>query len=509
MMKKNAVRFTAMSMTAAMALTTAGCSAKVDAASLAGKVIDANKDVTSLTYQATIDVEGSLDFTDYDTSSNFSVSVDSDNDMTIDPMMVHSTSTVSGSMGGETNSSDTESYMEAGDNEVTVYTESDGTWTKTSVDLDEDTMAKMTDFSYNEVLQNINDGSLEATLQDDTETYNDAKCYVLSTSADGSMLSNAMSSLDPSTFSDLGMDEEDLQDVSVDVTYYINAETYQLAGIVIDGKEFGNAVFASALDNTDISSTVGSYTVDLSKFDITMDYSDYNNVDAIEIPSDAQDAEEATSSSLFSSSSTSSSYSSNSYSSSSSTNSSSSTSDTTMPSTNGNAEMPATADWTQMVFALDDKVWQIPFSYPDLSSDWSFNLADYGYTDGYVTNAGDQTYATVQLSNPTYDMDFMIGLINLTNGTQDITENDVWAVDMSIEWANSYPSLTLPGGIHWGSTLEEIEAVYGQPTEDPYYSDSLGYYSIDYQTSDYNKVMELTVYDDGGLKAVRLEDYSL
>lgn len=489
-MKKNATRFTALSLTAAVALPAAGCSAKLSPADLAGKVIDANADVTSLTYDTNLSLEGTLELTDYSTSSDFTMTMNTESDITMDPLMSHTFGTVGYSMGGESSYAAVETYTESSGDELLTYLSSqDGTWTQNSIELDDDTMKKMKDFSYNEVLQAVKDGSLEAEIQEDTETHNDTECYVLKTSADGSMLYNSMSSAGIDSFASIGVDEDDIEDTSVDVTYYISADTYEPVIVVIDGKEFGNALFAHAFD----SSNLGNYSVNLSKFSININFSDYNNVDDIEIPSEAKNADETSDSSLFSNSSSYDSY----------------ESETAVPETYSDAEMPSSGDWTQMVFALDDEVWQIPFSYPAISGEWSFNLADYGYTSGYVTNPGDKQYATIQLSSSKYDMDFTVGLINLTESTQDITQNDVWAVSMSIEWADSYPSLTLPGGIHWGSTMEEIEAVYGQPSDDPYYSESNGYYSIEYQTSDYSKQMELTIYDDGGLKAVRLEDYSL
>ena len=36
---------------------------------------------------------------------------------------------------------------------------------------------------------------------------------------------------------------------------------------------------------------------------------------------------------------------------------------------------------------------------------WTFDLADYGYENGYIMNQDDKTYATIELENPLYSDD--------------------------------------------------------------------------------------------------------
>ena len=56
-------------------------------------------------------------------------------------------------------------------------------------------------------------------------------------------------------------------------------------------------------------------------------------------------------------------------------------------------------------------------------------------------------------------------------------------------------------------TLDEIKAAYGEPTEDPYRSDSLGYWDYAYEDDDYDFKARFTVYDDKGLTRIELESY--
>ncbi len=162
-------------------------------------------------------------------------------------------------------------------------------------------------------------------------------------------------------------------------------------------------------------------------------------------------------------------------------------------------------EWTSMTFALDGKTYAIPFSYEDIKSDWSFDLADYGYEDGYILNPNEYVYSTIELENDAYDCTFYIGLENNDTSAKDITECDIWAASIDITWADSYPTLELPGGLTWGSSLEEVEALYGIP-ESTYRSESLGYWSYDYAV-DNTYMLSLTIYDENGITEFRYKLY--
>lgn len=64
----------------------------------------------------------------------------------------------------------------------------------------------------------------------------------------------------------------------------------------------------------------------------------------------------------------------------------------------------------------------------------------------------------------------------------------------------------LPGGITWGSTEEDVVAAYGEPEDEPYESKELGYKDYEYRY-EYSYVLRLTVYEDGGVKEISLQNY--
>lgn len=161
-------------------------------------------------------------------------------------------------------------------------------------------------------------------------------------------------------------------------------------------------------------------------------------------------------------------------------------------------------DWTDMTFAVDGVTYTIPFSYADIKDSWNFDLADYGYENGYILNSMDYIYSSIALEHASYDANFFIGLKNYTDDPIEIIDGNVWAAQLEMTYADQYPEILLPGGITWGSTHEEVKAAYGEP-EDTYRSDDLKYTSYDYNSGDKN--FSVIVYDDKGLTEFDFKDY--
>ena len=163
--------------------------------------------------------------------------------------------------------------------------------------------------------------------------------------------------------------------------------------------------------------------------------------------------------------------------------------------------------WQDMAFSMDGKVYQIPFAYAGIKDQWTFNLSDYGYDKGYVLNPGDKVTGTIQLQNSRYSkVRCTAGFMNTGTEVKDILDTDIWSFTMDISSADQYPEVELPGGITWGSTEDDIIKAYEKPDEDPYVSKELGY-SVYNWFDHFTYKMKLTVYKDGGLKGIMLENY--
>lgn len=170
-------------------------------------------------------------------------------------------------------------------------------------------------------------------------------------------------------------------------------------------------------------------------------------------------------------------------------------------------------DWTDMQFMLDGKLYELPTAYHELEADgWNFDLADYGYTDGYVMNPGDKTYNTIELSNPAYDekLTVWVGFINTEDKIQDILDCDIWAFQMDTcvgsRQVENYPDMEIAKGIGFGSTREEVDAAFGA-CEDIYEADSgMNYVVYNYEV-DYDKYLKLTIDGEKGVTAIDISSY--
>lgn len=171
------------------------------------------------------------------------------------------------------------------------------------------------------------------------------------------------------------------------------------------------------------------------------------------------------------------------------------------------------SDWKSGEFIFDGASYKLNGDYKKfVDNGWSVDLSKYGYEDGYILNKNDKTYSTVSLENSKYEKAYVsIGFINLSDSAKDVSESQVWAI--SVDNYGSYRTqvdFELPGGIKYGSTLEEVEKAYGKPEDesDIYRSDSLNYTTYTYDSSEKNTPqLRLTIYDDGGVTAFDYKIY--
>lgn len=170
-------------------------------------------------------------------------------------------------------------------------------------------------------------------------------------------------------------------------------------------------------------------------------------------------------------------------------------------------------DWTDMQFVFDGKSYELPASYQELEqSGWSFDLAEYGYTDGYILNPGDKTYDTIELSNPAYDEDLTVcvGFINTSDTAKDILDCDIWSIQLDtckgFTQVENYPDMQVAKGIGIGSSREEVEAAFG-PCDDIYEADGeYNYVTYNYEV-DYTYYLKLTIDNDKGITAIAMSNY--
>ena len=167
-----------------------------------------------------------------------------------------------------------------------------------------------------------------------------------------------------------------------------------------------------------------------------------------------------------------------------------------------NSSVELSDDWMDCEFAVEGKKYKLNDAYKTYTQDdWYIDLEDMGYAEGYILNKNDKTYSTIDLLNDKFeDADVSVGFINRGDKARDITECDIWAINVDNSYSDTPISFELPGGIKNGVTLAEVEAAYGKPEaeSDIYRSEDLGYTKYSYEY-DYSIYFELTVYDEEGL----------
>ena len=189
------------------------------------------------------------------------------------------------------------------------------------------------------------------------------------------------------------------------------------------------------------------------------------------------------------------------------------TEDTTEITTETTTETKSdiTTDLYSEQFIMDGVTYTLPFDYALIKDKYTFDLSDYGKEDGYILNPEDKTSSTIELNNSELDkdFDFYVGFVNTTDTAIDIKESSIWAVDFDKSWSktDNYPNIVLPGGITWGSSIDDIKKAYGEPSEEPYYADSMKYWEYTYLDNDYDYRVYLTIYEDSGLSKIRLQSY--
>lgn len=156
----------------------------------------------------------------------------------------------------------------------------------------------------------------------------------------------------------------------------------------------------------------------------------------------------------------------------------------------------ADAAWNDMMFLMDGQLFTFDFNCNEIfDAGWTYDTDVYGLTD-YQIEPGIILSRTVFLNNPNYSEGILaVGFTNTTDSTVGMDDCVVWSVELSAKDANA-PEIVLPGDVRFGMTLDEIKAIYGEPTEEERFEDE-GYTEYRYK-EDAIKGLYLDFYDDGG-----------
>ncbi|WP_445451208.1 hypothetical protein [Enterococcus faecalis] len=150
-------------------------------------------------------------------------------------------------------------------------------------------------------------------------------------------------------------------------------------------------------------------------------------------------------------------------------------------------------NWYDNQIQIDNQVLTMPIKLKDLNN-LGFELK---YSEPYVLNPNDSvmgTHLTNKKGNTisgTYS--------NLTDKAIDIKESSLTSINIT-DTTNKDLNIFFPGEVTWGSSIEEIKKIYGEP-KDEYVGDS-GFSILTYQ-EDTDHYAKLT-FSNGKLKGYEL-----
>lgn len=179
------------------------------------------------------------------------------------------------------------------------------------------------------------------------------------------------------------------------------------------------------------------------------------------------------------------------------------------PKENTSSEL--SSEWRSTEFILDGVKYKLYDDYSKfVAAGWKIDLVEMGYPDGYILNKNDKLSSIIDFLNDKYPEAYVnIGFINLGEGPKDITECQVWSIEVDNDWNDTEVPFTLPGGITNGSTRAEVEAAYGIPSD--VYESDLGYVEYDYETAyeeDDYITFSLTIDNEKGVTGFDFSNYT-
>lgn len=160
-------------------------------------------------------------------------------------------------------------------------------------------------------------------------------------------------------------------------------------------------------------------------------------------------------------------------------------------------------NWKKEKFSLAGEIYELMTDYKVLEEDgWLIkDKAD------KTLKANEKIYLEVELEHEKYkDSKVVVGLINEKTEESKYQDCKYWAIRVSNDWSETPIEFSLPGGVKYGSTVEDVEKAYGKPKEDDiYYSEVLKYYEYIYEIDE--TLLTLVIYEDRGLVEFEYKSY--
>ncbi len=165
----------------------------------------------------------------------------------------------------------------------------------------------------------------------------------------------------------------------------------------------------------------------------------------------------------------------------------------------GTQALAPKGEWNSRQFAMDGVLFTMPYAYADLQKLGWIPRKEIDQKDLEKFLApGAAAAELVQLKHPFYGQTLLLGFVNKTSVNAPVKNTQILYFSISEnagEKKKPLPFLMLPKGITWGSTIEEVEAAYGKPSQKV---DEGKKVSLVYE--DEKKLVLDMTFENGGLK---------
>lgn len=250
----------------------AGCGGRksLSARELAAETASNLEKIESYEGNVFLDLQAAIDMEEYGISSmEMNIGLDVNVQETMDPAAAAMYGSMDISMLGQQQSIDIESYTVEENGSATVYNWDGGSWTRSKSEFPESG-------SRTELYESIAKGEIQAELEAEPGEVNGREVIYLSAGISGDTLKDLIEfSLNHSS---LEGDNVDWDAATAQVRIGIYSESRLPAEVVIDCREFGNAMLAGAMGN------LAGGELSFDTFEVSTTYDEYDCVDLIQVP---------------------------------------------------------------------------------------------------------------------------------------------------------------------------------------------------------------------------------
>jgi len=449
-MKKVNSKIITGALTAMMVLGLIGCSGKETPQSLLADMAEKSSEIESAEMNMKMEVEAGGEV--MGTAIDMNIKLDMDIQSTNDPEAAYIDGKVLVSMLGEKETTIMKAYTVKENDVYATYSQEgeDGQWYRIESETPES--------SGSIDLASLKDVYESFELEEETETFQDAECYVLKGMLGGDTVKDIMgSAMDAMGDSSDLFEGTDWDSAEIPMKIYIAKDSHYPAKITMDMQAVIQAVFEEESTGIDCNTCM-----------MEISYTSYNSIEEITVPDDVISSAEASSEAAAADAEEDGS------------DAGIEVSDEVLKGTAQESKLGN--DWDSMTVAVNDTVLTFPCTYKQFAATGLVLDPEGSITEDTAILAENLEDADVQMS----DDDSATALVTFYNSSKEavkVSSALVTGISVSdFDLSDTDTKVVFPGKVELGMKIDEVTAVYGEADETYDMTDTA--YSIWYLSSD-------------------------